>query len=81
MLGGAVLGRSGVGRLRVQSQTVDRRHQVLAAYEGPDATVSAIEVPGGDRILVIDGFETTAETTMAHYMAWMGRLPVLLHPV
>ncbi len=80
VLGGAVLGRSGVGRLRVQSQTVDRRHQVLAAYEGPDATVSAIEVPGGDRILVIDGFETTAETTMAHYMAWMGRLPVLLHP-
>lgn len=79
-LGGAVLGRSGVGRLRVQSQTVDRQHRVLAAYEGPDATVSAIEVSSGDRILVIDGFETTAETAMAHYMAWMGRLPMLLHP-
>jgi spermidine synthase len=76
----AVLGRSGVGRLRVQSQTVDQRHRVLATHQGPDATVSAIEVPGGDRILVIDGFETTAETATAHYMAWMGRLPMLLHP-
>jgi spermidine synthase len=28
---------------------------------------------------VIDGFETTAETATAHYMAWMGRLPMLLH--
>jgi spermidine synthase len=78
-LGAAVLGRSGVGRLRVQSQTVELSHRVLATHEGPDATVSAIEVPGGDRILVIDGFETTAETATAHYMAWMGRLPMLLH--
>ena len=78
-LGAAVLGRSGVGQVRVQSQTVEPSHRVLAAYEGPDSTVSAIELPGGDRILVIDGFETTAETATAHYMAWMGRLPMLLH--
>ena len=77
---GAVLGRSGVGRVRVQSQTVEPNHRVLAAHEGPDATVSAIEVSNGDRILVIDGFETTAETATAHYMAWMGRLPMILHP-
>ena len=78
-LGGAVLGQSGVGRLRVQSQTVERQHRVLAAHEGPDTTVSVVEVTNGDRILVIDGFETTAETASAHYMAWMGRLPMLLH--
>jgi spermidine synthase len=77
---GAVAGRSGVGRLRVQSQSVERGHRVLAAREGPDATVSAVELANHDRVLVIDGFETTAETATAHYMAWMGRLPMLLHP-
>ncbi|HEY5284754.1 MAG TPA: fused MFS/spermidine synthase [Polyangia bacterium] len=77
---GAFLGRSGVGRLRVQSQTVERGHRVLAEHQGPDATVSTIELANHDRVLVIDGFETTAETATAHYMAWMGRLPMLLHP-
>ncbi len=75
----AFLGRSGVGRVRVQSQSVERHHRVLATHEGPDSTISAIEVSNGDRILIIDGFETTAETATAHYMAWMGRLPMLLH--
>lgn len=78
-LAAAVLGRSGVGQVRVQSQTVEPAHRVLATHEGPDSTVSAIELPSGDRVLVIDGFETTAETATAHYMAWMGRLPMLLH--
>lgn len=76
----AVAGRSGIGRLRVQSQTVEAGHRLLASHEGPDATVSTIELPNHDRVLVIDGFETTAETASAHYMAWMGRLPMLLHP-
>ena len=75
----AVGGESGVGRLRVQSQTAERGHRVLGFAEGPDATVSVIEQTNHDRILVIDGFETTAETASAHYMAWMGRLPMLLH--
>jgi spermidine synthase len=75
----AVRGESGVGRLRVQSQTVERGHRVLGFAEGPDATVSVIEQANRDRVLVIDGFETTAETASAHYMAWMGRLPMLLH--
>jgi spermidine synthase len=77
---GAVAGRSGVGRLRVQSLTVERGHRVLAEREGPDSTVATIELANRDRVLVIDGFETTAETATAHYMAWMGRLPMLLHP-
>jgi spermidine synthase len=75
----AVIGESGVGRIRVQSTTVQRGHRVLGANEGPDATVSVIEQADHDRILVIDGFETTAETATAHYMAWMGRLPMMLH--
>ncbi len=70
---------SGVGRLRVQSTTAQRGYRVLGSNEGPDATVSVIEQANRDRILVIDGFETTAETATAHYMAWMGRLPMLLH--
>jgi spermidine synthase len=77
---GAGLGRSGVGRLRAQGQTLERGHRVLASREGPDSTVSTIELANRDRVLVIDGFETTAETATAHYMSWMGRLPMLLHP-
>jgi spermidine synthase len=75
----AIVGESGVGRRRVQSATVERDHRVLGSNEGPDSTVSVIEQSNHDRILVIDGFETTAETANAHYMAWMGRLPMLLH--
>jgi len=76
----AGFGRSGVGRLRAQGQTLEPGHRVLAWREGPDSTVSTIELANRDRVLVIDGFETTAETATAHYMTWMGRLPMLLHP-
>ena len=75
----AVAGASGVGRLRVQSLSVERGHRVLGTREGPDATVSVIEQANRDRILVIDGFETTGQTATAHYMEWMGRLPMVLH--
>lgn len=71
---------SGVGRLRVQGaylRTTD--HEVLDSREGPDATASAIELSNGARELVIDGFQTSGDGTMGHYMTWMGRLPMVLH--
>lgn len=85
----AISFESGVGKTRIQSQTFHGGEQnmvrVLKAYEGPDATVSVAELDDGGRSLVINGFiatsqlgEATAWTT--HYMAWMGHMPMLLHP-
>lgn len=70
---------AGVGELRVQT---NRRieHSVLATREGPDATVSVIEHPDRSRYLVIDGFYATGTGFGAHYMPWMGHLPMLMHP-
>ena len=82
ILGAAVLawvGTSDVGRLRAQiNGTVE--HEVLAVREGPDATVSVIEHEGGTRFLVIDGFHATGTGAGEHYMAWMGHLPMIMHP-
>jgi spermidine synthase len=40
-----------------------------------------IETPDGTRILTIDGFAATTDARLgAHYMRWMGSLPMLLHP-
>jgi spermidine synthase len=72
--------QSGVGRLRVQGAHLQDQHRVLASKEGPDATVSVVELADGTRELVIDGFQTSGEARSGHYMAWMGRLPMLLHP-
>lgn len=71
--------RSDVGRLRAQING-HVEHQVLRSREGPDATVSVIEHDGGDRFLVIDGFHATGTGAGEHYMAWMGHLPMLMHP-
>ncbi len=73
--------QSGVGRLRAQSTHLRARHQVLESHEGPDATVSVVLLGNGQRELVIDGIQASGEgMTMAHYMIWMGRLPMLAHP-
>jgi spermidine synthase len=69
--------QSGLGWARVQGAG---SMQVVAYAEGPDATVSVVEAEGRVRHLFIDGFETTSESLGGHYMAWMGRLPMLLHP-
>src|SRR5262249_25523735 len=59
--------------------------QILGFYEGPEATVSAVEYASTARMLVIDGFIAAGqvgvdETAMEHYMPWMGHLPMALHP-
>ncbi len=86
----AAVFESGIGKTRVQG-TWHAYHDktvthVLESYEGPAATVSAVEFDAGWRMLFIDGFSTAGMTTAAdpkfpsHYMPWMGHLPMLLHP-
>jgi spermidine synthase len=76
----AMLATSGVGRMRVQGRLAAPVQRVLAHQESPDATVAAVEYPGGARALVVDGFVAAMEHANSHYMDWMGRLPMLLHP-
>ncbi|MCC7304824.1 MAG: fused MFS/spermidine synthase [Alphaproteobacteria bacterium] len=86
----AVVFESGVGKIRIQGPShyniKDEGIKVLDAYESPDVTASVIELPGGRRALYIDGFSATEQAATTekpgpeHYMAWMGHMPMLLHP-
>lgn len=87
----AIAFESGVGRTRIQfhaSKETNKDVNILASAEGPDATVSVIELrEKGERVLIIDGFVTTSErgvsgssSLLVQYMLWMGHLPMLLHP-
>lgn len=81
----AVTLESGAGRTRVQGWVHTKSlktdiTKILEYYEGPEATTSAIEYTDGSRALVINGFVAAGERITAHYMAWMGHLPMLLHP-
>ena len=51
-----------------------------AFEEGVDATLAVADTEDGQRLLFIDGFVATGESSSSHYMAWMGRLPMLVHP-
>jgi spermidine synthase len=51
--------------------------QVLAHDDTPDGTLAVVAIPS-QRMLVIDGFVAAGEARLAHYMAWMGRLPMML---
>jgi spermidine synthase len=76
----ALATQSGAGRDRVQGRTRPGvGYKVLDFAEAPDATVAVLEYDDGQRVLLIDGFQATAETHTADYMTWMGRLPMLLH--
>lgn len=78
---------SGVGTKRVQISSAINSDvtKILQTYEGPDATVSAVEHENGERTLVIDGFIATSQAATddnmfdVQYMNWMGHLPMLLH--
>ncbi len=52
---------------------------VLAHEDTPDGTLAVVEALD-QRMLVIDGFVAAGEARKAHYMAWMGRLPMILAP-
>lgn len=79
----AALTESGVGSSRIVGQVQEAGYRVLAFREGPDATVSVVSVDEGAenaRLLFVDGFEASGERASSHYMGWMGRIPMLLHP-
>lgn len=80
---------TGIGKTRVQGAfAIDEEghpSKVLGSFEGPDATVSAVEYQDGTRALLINSALAAWESgqvnrASAHYMAWMGHLPMLLHP-
>ncbi|HSO36794.1 MAG TPA: fused MFS/spermidine synthase, partial [Labilithrix sp.] len=77
----AIAGESGVGRRRVISNLGSDVAKVVAFEEGPDSTIAVTEAADGVRVLLIDGFAASSGPTAgAHYMIWMGRLPMMLHP-
>lgn len=76
----AALSQSDVGRLRVRGPGRRDPVPVLAYREGPDVTAAVIAPPGSARLLIIDGFVASSEESLAQYMEWMGRLPMILHP-
>lgn len=76
----ALTTQSMVGRHRVQGRTRPGvGYTVLGFAEAADSTVAVLRYNDGERVLLIDGFQATAETKTADYMTWMGRLPMLLH--
>ncbi len=79
----AVTQTASIGRDRIQTSHTFSDYEIIAFEEGPDSTVSVVETRADKRRrLVIDGFTASSEKDGAHthYMAWMGRLPMLLHP-
>jgi len=82
----AVVRTEDIGRKRVIGTSTFTKMDVLAFEEGVEATAAVVEgrvseAQGSARALVIDGFVATAEDMPSvSYMAWMGRLPMLLHP-
>jgi spermidine synthase len=72
---------SGVGKTRVLGRLPFPRYSVVSSVDTPDACISLVETGDSHQAVVIDGF-VAADTrpTESHYMPWMGRLPMLLHP-
>lgn len=77
--------RSGIGSSRVICHSI-RDYRILRYLEGPDSSVAVVEgldsTSAGAEIsrqLVIDGFVATSNGKSGHYMAWMGRVPMLLN--
>jgi spermidine synthase len=76
----AVASESGIGRKRVMSN-LGAIARIVAFEEGADSTIAVGEGSHGGRVLLVDGF-AAAESGVegVHYMVWMGRLPMMLHP-
>jgi len=76
----SALSDSGVGTTRARWWGDRSGYRVLAHEEGPDVSTSVLERRADKaRVLLIDGFPASVENLRgAHYMTWMGRLPMLL---
>lgn len=76
----AIAGESGAGRTRIIGNFSSPIARIVRFEEGTDSTLAVADNAQGERLLYIDGFVATNESASAHYMAWMGRLPMLVHP-
>jgi spermidine synthase len=84
----AAVGESHLGTARVQGLFANiegRPAKVVESFTGPEATASVVEYGDGGRVIVIDSSSASGQSGSSyslgeHYMAWMGRLPMLLHP-
>ena len=82
----AIFFETGIGKTRIQGYFVNlegKPPKVLDFFEGPDATVSAVQYGDGTRVLLINNTVAAGESghtyrPSIHYMAWMGHLPMLL---
>lgn len=84
-----LFGNSQVGSQRVVGASSYGDYHVIDYSEGPESTISALNFNtlAGTKLtepwpaLFIDGFAAAAQwRESSSYMAWMGRLPMLLHP-
>ncbi|MDB5218909.1 MAG: hypothetical protein JWO86_6836 [Myxococcaceae bacterium] len=76
----AMVAESGIGRARVLGNFNSPVTRVLSFDEGPNSSVVVADTADHARMLVIDGFSATDVSANSHYMVWMGRLPMVLHP-
>ncbi len=85
----AIYFQTGIGKTHIQgffgTDEQGIPANVLGFFEGPDATVSAIEYKDGSRALLINSTMAALESGRVykpgiHYMEWMGHLPMLLQP-
>jgi spermidine synthase len=76
----AIAGESGAGRTHIIGNFTAPITKIVRFEEGVDSTLAIADNTDGERLLYIDGFVATNESSSAHYMAWMGRLPMLVHP-
>ena len=80
----AIFFESGIGRTRSIGPPAESH--LIAFKESADFTVSVMQKGDASRQLYIDGFVATSQPSAqasertTDYMAWMGRLPMLLHP-
>lgn len=72
---------TGIGTKRILGRFPFPSYTLVSSVETPDASISLIETSMAYQAVVIDGF-VAADTKIdsSHYMSWMGRLPMLLHP-
>lgn len=80
-LAAALMMDTGIGKTRVLGRFPFQHYTTISSVDTPDANISLLETNGMDQHVVIDGF-VAADTgaVSSHYMPWMGRLPMLLHP-
>jgi spermidine synthase len=68
----------GLGKRRLMLSFDATIARIVSFEETPDSTIAVADDAGHTRMLVIDGFSASDEGPGAHYMTWMGRLPMLL---